>query len=407
MIVPPPPKVVFPCELDSDLAAILKDESIDPKFGQWMADVGLTSVKRFGKRIQDESEVEVTFIDEANRKYADCVGTEGDIAAVKLAWQACRDKLDKGMLTDDVQDDTKPMGTKKFESLNTAWSDHHHFLFTAKHILTLTLTNKLYKHATASPKQFCILIPDELKLRASVCPKMSQTISKPGEPLYTEALELDPCTSHQILFKRIIALMNTWALVSIEDPSWFCYQDVRDFTDIFEELYHRRYNGQRPTLDFMVKAYLKMCGYFLDQINTFGKTLSECVSNTVQWEPMWTAWSPPAQKPTTMAPAVEDTGAGAATIMELDPSLTQKMNSIHKMARSLLRNGKNSKGKGDKGAGKGGGKQGWQWKNGNGNGKWRPPKGKGKGKHVWKPAFQKTGYDSAWKNKNKSKKGKW
>ena len=67
-------------------------------------------------------------------------------------------------------------------------------------------------------------------------------------------------------------MFNTWALVSISDPSWFGYQDVLTLSDKLQDYFWRRYNGARPPLEFMFKAYLKMMQYVLDQVNTHGKS---------------------------------------------------------------------------------------------------------------------------------------
>ena len=94
--------------------------------------------------------------------------TAGDVSGVILVWKACRSMLDRGDGVEATVDDHKPMSAKTQESLQSKWTYHHHSSFTAIHVVSFVLMNKLWKHATATPKQFVIIMPEDIKLRAAV-----------------------------------------------------------------------------------------------------------------------------------------------------------------------------------------------------------------------------------------------
>ena len=157
--------------VDKKLEQILQDGSLDnlPKYCTWLKVVGLTSVRRFAARCDDESQVESVLVDKCNSDVTGgVVNTAGDIAAIKLAWKVARDILDTADEGEAESADSTPMTSTKFESLQTKFQDWHKFKFTIRHVLTLTVMNTLYKCAKAVPPQFCVLTPDELKLRASI-----------------------------------------------------------------------------------------------------------------------------------------------------------------------------------------------------------------------------------------------
>jgi len=388
--------------MEKKLEEMFTGEKINPNFAVWCTSVGLTSCARFGARLDNDNMVQKTFIDACNAERKDTVVIQGDIAAIKMIWKACRRAVDQGRLIDDLPynptdiDDTKAMGAQKNQSLTTVWDGHHHFSFTAKHVVSLILMNKLYKHATASPKQFIVISPEEIKLRATL-PKSDQAdmlkvVKNPdgSQGMGIDNSDVDPCTSHHVFFKRLVALFNSWALVSINDTTWFSYEDVRDFTDVMEDLIFRRVHGHRAPLEFVFKAYLKTMLVFVDQINVRGKTLKECVQNAHQWESIWNSWTPkPEQVRDNSAPQ-----GGTTTSVALDPRVESRMLELHKMTQSLLKNQNKGKGK-HKGFGKGKG----------GKGDWNGQKGKGKGQ---KGNKGKPWQDKGWQvNNDKWGKKKW
>ena len=399
-------------------------------FIAWCDHQNLSNITRFAMRASNEEAVEKAYVEACNTYKTGTIETAGDVGAIKWIWKQCRNIMDKSDGT-DVIDDTKPMGTTKDTALQSKWFARHHFHFTARHLLNLNLTNKLYKCATCQPPQFCIILPDDIKLRASITRKEASTVTtEPGKPITVGSASLDPCTSHTVFFKRIVAMFNTWAYVCIEaplptgtgsPPLWFCYQDVRNFVDHFEELFFRRFKGQRPPLEYMFKAYLKMMNIILDQVNTFGLSLGAVLKDRASWEPVWHEWDPPAPRDNqggggSKSRAAADIEGGTPTTLQLDDSIEKHMLKYHRMTKSLLNqhNQQNAnfvkkqflkgnannhynggKGKG-KGSWKGGGKT---WKGGKGGGK--GSKG-GKSQKKWdnRPPVQ-------WKNRGQDKKGGW
>ena len=67
--------------------------------------------------------------------------------------------------------------------------------------------------------------------------------------------------------QRVIALFNSWAYVSVNEPSWFSFQSARDFTAIIEDCIFRRVHGHRMPLEFVFRAYLKTMEVFVDMVN--------------------------------------------------------------------------------------------------------------------------------------------
>lgn len=282
-----------------------------------------------------------------------------------------------------MDDDTKPMGDKLSGSLKAKWKSEHKFDYACHELLNLVLTNKLYKHATASPKQFVILLPEEMKLRTVVSKKEEEVLKKQtdGTAKFVSPTLLDPTENHYILFKKIKALWNTWAFVSIGDTSWFSYDDSRKMCDLFEDFIFRRVDDHRPSLVWSMKAYLKTMSVFLDQININGKSLHDMVEHSYKWENIWTSWHPPATVEAQARTMNAEVEGGTHTTLKLDPKIQQAMLDTHKMAaqtQRLISKGKGSgkvkpfmdvgkgplKGKGaikEKGKGKGKGKAKNNW----------------------------------------------
>ena len=125
-------------------------------------------------------------------------------------------------------------------------------------------------------------------------------------------------------------------------------------------------HGQRPPLEFVLKAYLKTMAVFLDMINTHDKSLSTCVQDSHRWESIWTTWAPAVVHEFSV---VNHPPSATPTVIQLDPKFEQRMLQVHKIGKTLLRQ-----------SNKGGGKDGGKHFRGNDN--WKPKgKGKGKGKH--------------------------
>ena len=128
---------------------------------------------------------------------------DGDIAAIRIVWRACR-RIATDDPSDDIIEETKPMGKKLNNNLFDLWYHRHHFRLSVKKVVTLVLTNKLYKHATSSPKQFTVLLPEEIKLRAVVSKQEKklmtlEEIAEGKKAVGTKEDSVDPCLTHHIL----------------------------------------------------------------------------------------------------------------------------------------------------------------------------------------------------------------
>ena len=135
-----------------------------------------------------------------------------------------------------------------------------------------------------------MLLPEKIKLRPVITNMEKQLLTVEDDPtrdgknvgMTNDAI--DPCTSHHMFFKRVTAMFDTRALVSIKDPGWFSYRDVIDFMDLIEFLAFRLVSGQRAPLQEVFKAYLRIMEILMDQIHTHGKSTASWIkSNQFSW----------------------------------------------------------------------------------------------------------------------------
>ena len=356
--------------------------------------------------MENKAEVQVVYVNQCNLQHPRTFQTQGEIAAVKVAWEKAMDIVKRGD-EDHVINETKPMGKKECERLEGKWKHRHEFLFLANDLLALVTTNKMYQHANSNPRLFCIVAPEEMRLR-SVITRKHETVLTTGEETPDgkkkaefETIEVDPVLSHQVFFKKVVAFWQTWSLVSIDEHDWFSYQQARAAIVIFEEKIFRRVEGHRPTLEWIFKAWLKTMNIFLDQINVHKKTLGDMIEDSHKWEAVWN-WSPPSKSKAVPDNEPSAGTGGVTTTGSLDPKIEQSVLSTLKMAKMALNlkgkgKGKDrryvkKKGKGDKGQGKGGKGKDKKWKNyDGGKGTWKKWNYGGKG--TWKK--QKKG-DKYW-----------
>ena len=406
--IPPLNRRVMP--VDEQLKSLLNN--VPESYINWLSSVGLTSVRLFAARVEKRDEVESKLVEVAIPSEGEGAGKwpgmkfkEGDVAEIKLAWEASQ-KFMAGLDEDTVAStESKPMDTPRLTNLTTLWNDHHHFKFSSQQVLSLNLANKLYKHATATPKMFCVISPEDLKLRNVVSTgkeKATCTLEE-GKPMEYKAVEVDPCTSQGQLFDRIIALFNTWCFVTIETKEWLQYQTVRDFELQFKHLFFRRVGGDRAPLEIQLKSYLRMMNLFMDQVNQHNKTLDELLKSTWVWESIWTSWHPSARA-TPAVPKQDDDDPQKYVSMQLDKRVEEQMLRVHKMANSIL----NPKGKGkglqkfkvgQKGQ-KGKGKTKTKFQNGKGKGKGKQWKKQNQNDKPWNKAGQNPRPDTnQWKKK--------
>ena len=313
----------------------------------------------------------------------------GDVGALKLLWNLCSQTFKRGEGVSTTLDDGKPLAQPQYAALKTKWDDHHHFKFSSFRILAPLVMAKMWKHCTASPKLFILLYVEELKLKSSLTKSDFTAMQlKSGEVPQSTTVQLETVQGIATLRDKIEAQFNTWAFVSIHDPSWFSYQDALTFMDHINELFRRRYDGgSRPNLQFFINAYTKTMQYFQDQVNIFDFTLSRAVGNLGGWMHLWNGWVPPQKAPT----------GGDHSVDTLPQTVKQEMNSLRQMLRSFQSQKQGAHGHGH-------GHHDTTWYKRVKQQKWK--KLKGKGNVPPKPPAPPAADDTQGKGKSKKGKGK-
>ena len=76
-----------PVRLEQSLLDLIDAEALPKEFAEWCAKVGLTSVRKFGMRVESASECQSVFVDACNGMFQNAIKADGDVSAVKLVWQ--------------------------------------------------------------------------------------------------------------------------------------------------------------------------------------------------------------------------------------------------------------------------------------------------------------------------------
>jgi len=259
----------------------------------------------------------------------------GEKAKYVLLWKMCREAMVRGDLAGShAIDDGKAMSQPESTTLKKKWKDTHSFLFTAPRSLTPLIVAKMFKHATACPKQFVVLYPEDLKLMAAFVKTDGTTLQFTAGQL-PQAINnnVEAVTAISTFRNKIEAQFNMWAFVSIQDPAWFSLQDAVNFLDLINEFFERRYRGgSRPTLEFYKVAYVKTMNVFLEAVSTHERKLSDIVKEVASWSSAWTSWDPP---------HVNNYGRGAgkggdtASPHVIPQHINRVMNKMGKMAMNM------------------------------------------------------------------------
>jgi len=318
-------------------------------FREWCLGNGLVDINMFGLAASTEAEVE-TKITQVFAKHNKTEVGMGEKSKYKLLWKLCRDAMTRGdHAGSHAIDDGKAMSQPEATTLKMKWKKEHGFIFTAARSLAPLIVAKMFKHCTASPKQLVVLHPEELKLMtAFVKTDFTALQFAAGQLPQAVNVNIEAVTAISTFRNKIEAQFNMWAFVSIQDPSWFSFQDTLFFMDIINELFQKRWRGAtRPSLDFYKGAYVKTMNVFLEAVSVHERKLSDVVKDVSSWSTAWTAWDPP---------HVNHFGKGgkgeSASSADVVPQhLKRVMNKMGKMAMNM----KNSWGKQYKpyGAGKG------------------------------------------------------
>ena len=323
--------------LSLHLNALIEEAKIetgtkDGDFRKFLVTEDLVNVEKFGSFCSDETLLDAELI--APAKAAGCtLKTIGEKAAIKWLWTLCRRAIAKGeMMGTTLVDDGKPIATGEYKSLKTLWHDRHHFHFTSHRILSAVVMAKIFKHATASPKQFVCIFAEEMKLKSSTVKSDSGTVSlKPGEMPSAVTIDIEAVTGLGAFRDKLEALFNTWAFVSIGDFEWFSLQDAMGLMDTINGIFKQRYRGgSRPPLDFYVKCYMKTMNYFVDQICVHERKLSVVCKETASWIHVWSGWDPPQIVDKGLISATKDPDT-------LSPMVKSQMNRLNQMATNLAK----------------------------------------------------------------------
>ena len=381
-------------KFDPGFLALLEETKIEcdkpeteRKFRKWLLSEDILDIETYVSQAASEDKVEEKITEVIETKLGP-ITPQGARGKIVTLWRSARAAVDRGEQVSAVLEDGKPIPATQFTSLKETWKSRHHFLFTAYRILAPAAMSRMWKHATAKPKQFLLLFPEEMKLKSSIVKSDVGTIQlKPGETPKNAVQDLEAVSGIAMLRDRIEAQFNTWAFVSVQEPKWFSLQDVLQFMDILNELFRRRYRGgTRPPLDFFLKAYLRTMGHFVDQVSTHDRLLKDVVKSHSEWIHFWTGWEPAqpnidkSKNPTRAMPE-DDISEFDADHAVLGPQIKHTMSQYHSMAKSLANQLKQSQNllnarsvqQSDKGKGKAKGKVTNKFQKGKG-------KGKGKGK---------------------------
>ena len=220
-------------KFDPGFLALLEETKIEcdkpeteRKFRKWLLSEDICDIETYVSQAASEDKVEekITEVIEAKLGPITPQGARGKIVTL---WRSARAAVDRGEQVSAVLEDGKPIPATQFTSLKETWKSRHHFLFTAYRILAPAAMSRMWKHATAKPKQFLLLFPEEMKLKSSIVKSDVGTIQlKPGETPKNAVQDLEAVSGIAMLRDRIEAQFNTWAFVSVQDPRWFSLQDV-------------------------------------------------------------------------------------------------------------------------------------------------------------------------------------
>ena len=389
--------------ISKGLALLLAEsELVNHTFESWLVTEGFTTVELYALISPSEALLEDTLIKPA-QSGAVVFANGGEKSKAKWLWKVCRQAMERGDGVTQCVDDSKPIGAIQYQTIKKAWKSRHHFDWTSFRVLANVIMGKMHKHATATPKQFFIIFPEEMKLKSSTTKTEDGTLAlKAGQVPIQTIQDIEQVTGIAALEEKIEAQFNTWAFVSILDHSWFSLQDVIIFMDIIKDAFKRRYkNGARPPLEFYVRAYVKTMQYFQDVVSTFEQPLREATRNTSAWIHVWTSWdstgasaSPVEQTPYEKSHKEKDS-------VPIEQAVQVQMNRLNQMAANI--------GKKLKGQGKGSNPY-YGYGKGNKNGGWNTQfqGGGGKPKGEWKGQKGAKGTKNKFKNgKGKKKGAKW
>jgi hypothetical protein len=380
-----PSPTIVPQKFSAALNILIQESKVTCKsFLTWMEKEGYNTVELLAVVATEEKDVNTNLIEMAKGEGVR-FATHGERACVKWLWKLCREAVERGSGVTASVDDGKPLASGQYQTMKTAWFNRHTFHFTTYRILGNSIMGKMHKHATASPKQFFIIFPEEMKLKSSTTKTESSSVSIKAGQLPTEHVyDIEYVTGVAALEWKIEAQFNTWAFVSIMEPAWFGYQDSIQLVDILKATFNRRYHkGARPTLEFYSKAYVQTMQYFQDNVTTFERTLADVARDLSGWIHFWT-WDAAPMQPTTNV--AQGNPAADVEVPSISQAVQVQMNKLNQMAVNI---GKNLKGKGK------GGKREWDYDNKWGNSyedKWTG----------WQDKTEKKGND---KGKGKTKKG--
>ena len=313
--------------LSSEMTAILDQAELTcPVFKKFLEDKNMKTPDRFGLVAATEAALEDRFFPVL--KAAGIKIEELDIMiSVKKAWLLSRGQVDKdanmasGRIPQNAYNDPLPTGTRL--GLTEAWKKNQGFVLSNDRLLSEALVGQLFRELTASPKRMSILTAESLRLQSAIQGTGKQIATFTDGVIGAEEIIADQVTNNLELYMKMKAYFNTVALVTVNIPDFFSYQDVVFIEDKLLNLLQFTKENRRPPVVFWTTAWATTMQTWSDEIRTTGKSLSLLTKETATWTPPWLSWNPTPgfSGSSPDAGTVLATGAGSSKERELQREL--------------------------------------------------------------------------------------
>ena len=270
----------------------------------------------------------------------------GQEADVLMVYIRARQLLDSGDGMYGEPDDNE-LDTNTSVHVRSQWDTKHNFKLKSRHLLSDVVLKGIHKQLQHTPVQFKIVHLEELRMANSFSKKEVMHMDSQSSESKKDHVVYEPVHGFEGFKQRVHALFHSYALVGIDNPTWFSYQNCRDVCEHITDLTNLRYGPHhvRPPLEYFQKAYLKTMERWSDLIRNQAKTLADCTDDHAMWEKFWTDFQPGSGKG-----AGKDAMDGA--VPELHPVIQKQFNMLKAAAAKANKGKGKGKGKGGKDGGK-------------------------------------------------------
>ena len=226
-----------------------------------------------------------------------------------------------GRIPQHLLNDPLPTGTRL--GLTEAWNTKQGFILSNDRLLSEALIGQLFRELTAQPRRMSILVAESLRLQSAIQGTGKQIATFTDGVIGAEEIIADQVTNSLELYMKMKAFFNTVALVTVNVPDFFTYQDVVFIEDKVLNLLQLTKDKRRPPLVFWTTAWATTMQTWSDEIRTTGKSLSILTKETATWTPPWLSWNPTPgfSGSSPDAGTVLATGAGSSKERELQREL--------------------------------------------------------------------------------------